>query len=214
MGSLADHIAAGLYPSRPNLSISDKMLEYFSRTFIDEGPPEGVVVADIGSSYTDVLTGISYSKRSGSGNTGWVADVTVLELLANGSSGRELDSAESSSQHLLITAPTDITNLNVQFTVGARPVWVDGFVPSIFIVTAATNVDLQLANTADNSIITQTPLFAPVNTGAGMRVRKRFSTPGDYDVKIRVARLAGTGTISVNAANDPENISSLSAIEA
>ncbi len=40
------------------------------------GPPEGSVAAAVGSEYTDIHTGIKYSKTSGSGNTGWVVTGT------------------------------------------------------------------------------------------------------------------------------------------
>lgn len=36
------------------------------------GSPEGVITAAVGSKYTDTVTGDSYSKRTGAGNTGWV----------------------------------------------------------------------------------------------------------------------------------------------
>jgi len=39
------------------------------------GSPEGVVTASVGSEYTDTSTGVLYLKQSGSGNTGWGANV-------------------------------------------------------------------------------------------------------------------------------------------
>jgi len=40
--------------------------------YVGSGSPEGVVTATPGSKYTDTATGDSYSKRTGTGNTGWV----------------------------------------------------------------------------------------------------------------------------------------------
>lgn len=40
--------------------------------YVGSGSPEGVVTAAPGSRYTDTATGDSYSKRTGTGNTGWV----------------------------------------------------------------------------------------------------------------------------------------------
>lgn len=50
------------------------------------GSPEGVITATVGSEYTDTSSGILYQKRSGSGNTGWVATISLTEM-ATGSVG-------------------------------------------------------------------------------------------------------------------------------
>jgi len=71
MGSLADHITAGLYPDQTDWSVSDRLLHYFAKIHVGEGTPEGVVTAPIGSEYTNTLTGFKYMKTSGAGNTGW-----------------------------------------------------------------------------------------------------------------------------------------------
>ena len=44
------------------------------------GSPEGVITATVGSEYTDTSSGILYQKRSGSGNTGWVATISLTEM--------------------------------------------------------------------------------------------------------------------------------------
>lgn len=72
MSSLADLITAGLYPDDHSLSLSDRMMMYFARIHVGEGSPEGEVTADVGSSYTDIETGIEYRKVSGTEATGWV----------------------------------------------------------------------------------------------------------------------------------------------
>lgn len=80
MGSLADHIASGLYPDETNLSISDRMLRYFASIHAGEGSPEGTVIAPVGSTYMDIDTGISYTKRIGTGNTGWVQEAGTSDI--------------------------------------------------------------------------------------------------------------------------------------
>ena len=48
------------------------------------GSPEGVVVANRGSSYRDITNGIAYVKVTGTGNTGWSAVTTAAtEVAAN-----------------------------------------------------------------------------------------------------------------------------------
>jgi len=44
------------------------------------GSPEGVITATVGSEYTDTSSGILYQKRSGSGNTGWLATISLTEM--------------------------------------------------------------------------------------------------------------------------------------
>lgn len=45
-----------------------------------DGSPEGVLSAGVGTIYRDTTNGILYIKESGTGNTGWVAELTETNL--------------------------------------------------------------------------------------------------------------------------------------
>ncbi len=70
MGSLADHIAGNLYPNDKKLSLADRMIRYFAGLYVSTGPPPASLnSAPVGSTYTDISTGIIYTKTP----TGWTA---------------------------------------------------------------------------------------------------------------------------------------------
>jgi hypothetical protein len=145
MGSLADHIYQGLYPSRPDLSISDKMIEFFSRTFIDEGIPEGVVTADVGSEYTDLDTGLKYYKLSGTGNTGWVRAVDLNDLDSL-DTRKTVTAVKTANYNAAVNQiiPCDISAVG-SFTVTLPTTPTDGSTVSVKIVTFAVGKILTVA---------------------------------------------------------------------
>jgi hypothetical protein len=56
------------------LNIDDKV-----KYLHGEGSPEGVISASIGSIYSDTISGTIYRKETGTGNTGWIDDISSLE---------------------------------------------------------------------------------------------------------------------------------------
>ena len=74
------------------------------------GSPEGAVTAPVGELYTNTTAGTLYTKKSGTGNTGWVlasgslSSVTIADLPA----GSMVNVAEVAGAYTRPTARTDI----------------------------------------------------------------------------------------------------------
>lgn len=116
------------------------------------------------------------------------------------SSGHELASAESPIVQTGIAAtPVDITGLTVTFDVVSRPVIVEVYLPYILSVTNAVTWKAQLTDAA--GVLTEG--VAGQMTAATQwnhaRIKERFTVPGTYTRKVQVLRVAGTGTITINA---------------
>lgn len=118
------------------------------------------------------------------------------------SSGKELAYVESATVQTGITTITDITGMTIpDFTVGARPVYIEAETGFTYPVTAIASVVLQI-HTAANVLVIPTAtktvgLNSTTNTGAMVRVKARLTTPGLYSgLKLRIARGVGTGTIT------------------
>jgi hypothetical protein len=123
----------------------------------------------------------------------------------------ELAYAESTiSQTLISTTATDLTGLLIEFDVGARPVWVEGFLP-MPTATANTIYNLYITDFA-NTILAATSPSVPNSNFFPMRVFERITTPGHYQRKLRVSRGAGSGTVS-NGLSDDLYVSTLAAIQ-
>lgn len=133
-------------------------------------------------------------------------------IAANGASGKELASAESTTVQSGISTMTPITGLSITFTVGSRPVWVEGVTGytysgagavggAIFITDGANAVKRQGGYSTDAA-----------NFGASPIARERISTPGTYTRLLQVSRAAGAATVTNGI--DATTVSSLRAIEA
>lgn len=86
MPTMEDYIRANLFPTAGG-HINDRLRAYLSRIYVDEGAPEGVVTAPVGSEYTDLSNGAKYMKTAGSGSTGWSALAGGAATPTNGSVG-------------------------------------------------------------------------------------------------------------------------------
>lgn len=126
------------------------------------------------------------------------ADYTDQEILENGSSGRELDSAESDAVQTGITTVTDLTGLSITFTVGARPVWVTLDLPYVLVTAAGAIAQAQITDAAGTVARAASFRAAIVNHSGGVRVRERIATPGTYTRKARLALIFGTGSCTNN----------------
>lgn len=117
---------------------------------------------------------------------------------ADMSSGKQLAYVESTLQQTGIgTALTDITNLTVTFTVGARPVDVEAVLPYVQISAAMTVIaTIRDENNVDKAHTAAGGTAASQFVG-GLRVIEQISTPGTYTRKLSVQRFGGSGTITV-----------------
>ena len=72
---------SGTLQSNPILTLSNSAGSV--NEYIGTGTPESVIVANVGDKYTDLTTGITYTKNAGSGNTGWSAVLTGNNVTSN-----------------------------------------------------------------------------------------------------------------------------------
>jgi hypothetical protein len=130
------------------------------------------------------------------------AEAIADAIAANGSSGRELSYVETAIVQTGITTVVDITGAVLpDFEVTDRPTWIEAETGFTYPVTAVCSATLSIV-TAANALLTPTsigsmPLLSTTVTGARVRAKARVTTPGTYvGVKLRLARLVGTGTIT------------------
>lgn len=151
------------------------------------------------------IDGSDITFKVGDGVTAWNAlpyanqDVVEAAILANGSSGRRLDYAESNAAITGIAGTVvAISPRPIEFTVGARPVEVRGRVDFVVGVGATANVRYAIATAAAPTV----PLrdVSRAHTVSGffpVEVEASFGTPGDYEVVMTAVRFGGTGTVNV-----------------
>lgn len=138
--------------------------------------------------------------------------VTYQQLLANGSSGRQLAHASGILlQSGLAGTETDVDSCSITFTVGSRPVMVTAYIAWMF--GAGTTVTVQ-SKITDGSNVTKSSTVSVISNAVALPVTlyERISTPGTYTRKLRVVRTAGSANFSVGL-NDATYINRIMAQE-
>lgn len=141
--------------------------------------------------------------------------VSQTEFDEQGPSGRLLAEAVTSDyQSGIPNAATNINGLNINFTVGSRPVLVELYLPWVANSVADGGMLASIA-LLDGTATAFATMFSPIATGAqNILVRERITTPGTYDRKGMLQRWGATGTVSNNF--NPASaavVSRLSAVE-
>jgi hypothetical protein len=150
------------------------------------------------------FTGVPAAPTATSGtNTTQVATTAFVgaEILANGASGRELASAESTVRQTLISTATALTGLSITFTVGSRPVWVEVDLPWMAVTLAGTVFAVEICDTTSGSGgWKQLAAYTCARDGQQMvgHAVERISAAGTYTRQVRLERTGGTGTIANN----------------
>lgn len=145
----------------------------------------------------------------------WVGYVSQDQFDEQGASGRELAYAESDIyQTGISTTLVLITGLEVSFTVAARPVYVEAYLP--WSVASAAGASIY-ASIVDGAGTVAQAALATVSTAGGakqMFLRERISTPGEYVRRVGLLRFGGSGTLTNNFSGGTPGVkSSLTAIE-
>lgn len=134
------------------------------------------------------------------------------EFDEQGPSGRELAFASTTAQQSVASAThINITGLEITFTVGDRPVEVEGYTPWVSCTAAATGgLAIRDGANADKQYAA-IPIASSTTIGSGS-VRERITTPGEYTRRLAIARSAGSGTLT-NLANLATLVATLRAVE-
>lgn len=170
-------------------------------------------VATIGGGTPSITFSVGIDVSGSDGQTG-NGDyfVTQAAFNAQGASGRELASAVSTTNQTGISTVTDLTGLTITFTVGARPVVVEAYLPYLFSATLASKPTVTI--TDENNVIKRSAtLDLALNSGEPAYVRERISVAGTYTRKVRLLRTSGSGTLNNNVSGDTTYVSSIRATE-
>lgn len=173
------------------------------RVFSGYGTPEGVVTAGIGSMYMRLDGGANtsvYIKESGTGNTGWVANVnlTVPISLANGGTGASL--SDPGADRILfwddsggaidwLTAGSGLTISGT--TISAN----DGINTSNVLFQYQASTDI--GNSALTGEIQATSLNAPSTTSSYRYLRHGGDLTKTTVLSTKWKKIAGVSTITV-----------------
>jgi hypothetical protein len=181
------------------------------RIYSGYGSPESVITAGIGSMYMRLDGGANtsvYRKESGTGNTGWVANVnlTIPISLANGGTGASLvdpgadrvlfwDDSAGAFTFLTAGSGLDITNTTLTATPGLSLV-------STTTVSTATNSG-DIAITSTKTYLVRLRITA-MSGAENMALRfNNDSTANTYSYVVRGFNVAATGVnLNANATAD------------